>query len=263
MRNGDIMAHIATELDFRRIIKHNPGNVLDRNYIHRVYKSGYMIVSDINLLSFCYPVEYFDGILIRCFSSTIEETIDMVSFITPMLKGRIFLSHITDDFIEPFRHIGFKNHYKVSGFYKMDYNLSLKSYPCEIIDFSMEYLMQLEYMDRSLFSNTWRLSFDDISTLSRDRNIKIRLCLSKESLIGFSILRLNRGFGYGYIIKIAVDGALHRRGIGTVILNDAIQIFKSSSILPIFTDTISEGSAEFFKSNGFREYSKSCLLVKE
>ncbi|WDC84872.1 hypothetical protein PL321_04505 [Caloramator sp. mosi_1] len=45
------MAHFATILDFKRIIKHKPSYITEEE-LYNIYNDGYMVVSDINPYSF-------------------------------------------------------------------------------------------------------------------------------------------------------------------------------------------------------------------
>lgn len=261
---GDRVAHFASELDLKRLLKNSMKYYLQPESIVNAYKTGYMVISDVNCLSFCYPVEYFDGILIRYYTSRVrEELMDMAGFISSRIDGKLFLPHISLEDSAYFSPLGFKNFYKITGMYKTDYNISLKSFPCSITGFNMDYYKDIEEMDKSLFPYNWRISLNDISSLSMDRNINIRICTSSRGLAGFTILRTDSHIGYGYIIKIAVKRELHRSGIGTLLINDSIRFFKYNKILPVFTDTITEASQAFFEYNGFKSYSNSFLLVRE
>jgi GNAT superfamily N-acetyltransferase len=256
------MAHFACELDIKRLIKHTSGYIFQKDRSESILKSGHVIICDANPRSFCYPVRYLDGVLIRHFSSNTSELLEMCKFFINNFDTKIYIANILDENIKFFREIGFNNIYKVSQLYKD--RLILRKIPKDFIikDFSKEYTSAIKKIDHSIFSSAWRIQDDDILEFCKD-NYRIRLCIYNSEVVGFTIAKMNTHFSYCYIIKIAVDKNFQNRGIGKALLNDIQKILTDKKISFIFSDTIFEESTCFFNNNGFKLYSSSNLLLKD
>lgn len=256
------MAHFACELDIKRLIKYSSGYVFQKDKSEKILKSGKVIICDENPRSFCYPVRYLDGILIRHFSSDISELIDMCKFFINNFDTKIYIGNIPDGDIKLFKDIGFNNIRKVFQLYKDI--LALNKIPKDFIlaDFSTEYSFSLKNIDQSIFSSAWRIQDNDILEFCKD-NYGIRLCICNSEVAGFIVFKTNPHLSYCYIIKIAVDKKFQKKGVGKALLSDMQRILKDKGISFIFSDIIFEESIHFFNSNGFKLYSSSNLLSNE
>lgn len=81
------------------------------------------------------------------------------------------------------------------------------------------------------------------------------LVAQKDNLIVGYIIFWVRFENEGHIISLAVDKKYRRRGIGTMLLISAIQIFKRYGIKDIKLEVriTNRGAREFYKNIGFRE----------
>jgi GNAT superfamily N-acetyltransferase len=256
------MAHFACELDIKRLIKHSLGYVFQKDKSERILKSGHVIVCDENPKSFCYPVRYLDGILIRHFSSDILELLDMCRFFIKNFDTKIYIGSISDENVQLFKEIGFNNIHKVSQLYKDNLTPSKNPKNFIIKDFSTDYACTIKEIDQNIFSSAWRLQDNDILEFCKD-DYRIRLCIYDSEVAGFVVFKMNPHFSYCYIIKIAVDKKLQNKGIGKALLGDMQKILKDKGVSFIFSDNIFEESTHFFSNNGFKLHSSSNLLSKE
>lgn len=256
------MAHLASELDIKRILKYSVNYLLDTDDIKKIYIDGNIIVCDDNPRAFCFPVKYLDGTLIRYFSCNPLEVLDMCKLFVEHLKDKIYLSNVSDENIGMFKTIGFTNIFKLSQLYKDIYNYKQNISRFTILDYNHKLLDNLRAIDSSNYPLTWQFNKEDIDELCGSNN-KIRVCKYNNVCVGFSIFKVNRIYGYCYVIKIAIDKSFNNIGIDTALINDICKLIFDNNISYIFTDTIFQESADLFKENGFKVYSKSNLLIKD
>jgi GNAT superfamily N-acetyltransferase len=255
------MAHLASELDIKRILKYSTNYLLDKNDAKELYSGGNIIVCDNNPKAFCYPVRYLDGILIRYFSHDPLEVFDMCKLFVEHYRSKVYISNILDENINAFKDIGFTSTFRLFQLYKDIYNYKPSDSKFIILDYDPNFLGALLAIDTSTYPLPWQITEEDIGELCTDNN-KIRLCIYNNKCVGFSIFKINKVYGYCYIIKIVVDKPFQPIGVGSALINDICKSLLHNNISFIFTDTIFQESADLFKRNGFKIYSKSNLLIK-
>lgn len=252
------MAHIATVLDLKRIIKHKP-NYVSEEEIYSIYNDGYMVVSDINPIHFSYPVRFYDNIMIRYSIKDYKELTDMLKIFLDLFDEDIYVANIDEDAINTLSSLNFKPVFKMNTLIKKDYEIKNNNLNCYFVPYSNIYSNDILSIDSFYFKDIFKLKPHHINELSRDEYTKISLCIHDGKCVGYSIYKLNHALGFGYIIKIAVDKDYLNQGFGSMILMDIVNSFKSKGVLPILIDCF-ESSAEFFEGHGFKRISSTYIM---
>lgn len=252
------MAHIATILDLKRIIKYKP-NYVSEEEIYSIYNDGYMVVSDINPMHFSYPVRFYDNIMIRYSIREYEELYDMLKLFLDLFDEDIYVSNIEEDGLDILGQLNFKPAFKMNTMIKKNYNIQTNISECYFVPYSNIYSNDILKIDNYYFNDIFKLNPHHIIELSKDTYTKITLCIYKGICIGYSIYKLNHTLGFGYIIKIAVDKNYLNQGFGSMILMDIVNSFKSKGVLPILIDCF-DTSVGFFEKYDFKRISSSYIM---
>ncbi|GFR34621.1 GNAT family N-acetyltransferase [Thermobrachium celere] len=255
------MAHFATILDLKRIIKHRPSYITEEE-LYNIYNDGYMVVSDVNPLHFSYPVRYYDNIMIRYHIKDYDELNEMLKIFLDLFNEDIYVSNIPEEKLEIFKSIKFYPIFKTNTMIKKDFEIEGIVPNCYFIPYSNIYSQDILNIDNSFFYDIFKLKPHHIIEMSKDPYIKITLLMHNGNCIGYSIYRLNHTLGFGYIIKMVVDKDYHHKGFGSMLLREVINSFKSKGVLPICIDCI-DSSTSFFEKHGFKKISSGFILKHE
>ncbi|EYE89891.1 hypothetical protein Q428_00800 [Fervidicella metallireducens AeB] len=256
------MPHYATILDYKRLIKYVNLFFLDEKLLSKVYSSGDLVVSDFNPMNFCYPIKYYDGTLIRYFSSDSKDILDMCIFLSSKLTGKIYVPHIPKELYESFIPYGFTIEYKIESLYKYCNSTNTNKNTCQFVNYTNTYYEALRSIDSLCFPKPMLISKNDVLDLLKDKNTIFRICIYDNLPVGFSLLKINNTIEYGSISKIAVKPDYQNQGIGSMILQDISETLRFYNIFIIFVDNIFESSTNFFLKNKFKRWSVSYLLSK-
>lgn len=256
------MPHYATILDYKRLMKYVDLYFLNEKLLSEIYSSGNLVVSDSNPLNFCYPIKYYDGTLIRYFSSNLSDIFDMCIFISSKLTGKLYIPHIPIELYESFVPYGFTIEYKIKSLYKYCNFIDTNKITCQFVNYTDAHYEALSNIDSLCFPKTMLLSKNDISDLPDAKNTFLRICICDNQPVGFSLFKINNTLEYGSISKIAVKPGYQNQGIGSMILEDISKTLRFYNMFTIFVDNIFESSTNFFIKNGFKEWSVSYLLSK-
>lgn len=252
------MAHLATILDLKRIIKHKPSYVSEEE-LYNIYNDGYMVVSDINPIHFSYPVRFYDNIMIRYLIKDYDELYDMLKIFLDIFDEDIYVANIENEGIEILSKLNFKPVFNMSTMIKKDYEINTDISNCYFVPYSNIYSNDVLEIDNYYFNDIFKLNPQHIIELSKDTYSKITLCIHNGRCIGYSIYKLNHALGFGYIIKIATHKDYVNQGFGSMILMDIVNSFKSKGVLPILIDCF-ESSTTFFEKHGFKRISNTYIM---
>lgn len=252
------MAHLATFLDLKRIIKYRPSYITEEE-LYSIYNDGYMAVSDINPIHFSYPVRYYDNLMIRYSIKDYSELADMLKLFLDLFSEDLYIANIPEEKIDLFKSLDFQPIFKLNTMIKKNYEIKNNISNCYFVPYSNIYSKVMIDIDNSFFNDIFKLKPHHIIEMSKDPYIKITLCIYNNDCIGYSIYKLNPTLGFGYIIKIAIDKNYQNKGFGSMLLMDIVNSFRTKGVLPILIDCI-DSSAPFFEKNGFNTISTNYLL---
>ncbi|WP_027307871.1 GNAT family N-acetyltransferase [Caloramator sp. ALD01] len=252
------MAHLATILDLKRIIKHKPSYVSEEE-LYNIYNDGYMVVSDINPVHYSYPVRYYDNLIIRYSIKDYAELAEMLKLFLDLFNEDLYIANIPEEKLELFKSLNFNPLYKLNTMIKKNYDIKNNISNCYFVPYSNIYSKAMVDIDNSFFDDIFKLKPHHIIEMAKDPYIKITLCISNNNCIGYSIYKLNATLGFGYIIKIAIDKDYQNKGFGSMLLMDIVNSFRTKGVLPILIDCI-DSSTPFFEKNGFIPISSNYLL---
>lgn len=256
------MSRTASYIDFKRIQKNYKLYNLSQETIENIYQSGLMTISSNDSFSFCYPINYWDGILIRYNSSNIINSVDMLIELSKRLPGRIYISDIDDNLGDFLSLSGFQNHLKIYSVYKKNSYLPKKTGDFHIISYSQKYYSQLKSLDQEVFCFPIVTSSDNFAHFTKNNYSKVKLCVLDDSLCGFCLYMFKPEAMYFYIIKLYVSVIYRRNGAGTLLLKSVIEDAKKYGYSPIFSDVFSDDAQQFLNYSDFTTWAESTLLIK-
>lgn len=255
------MARFASEIDFKRIEKNLKENVLNYDELKGVFKEGHFVISDINPISFAYPVKYADGMLIKHYSKTHKELLDMCKLLCRELDDKIYLANIEKKNSRSFRELGFSERYEVLKLYKLLLSSNDEKYNYTFRNYDNKYKDELNNIHKKVLG----LSFVEDKDIVSSSNSKVytRLCFKDNKCIGFYSFKINSAVLYGYLIKIVLDDEFSNGDIRDAIMQDLSNFLIKKGITFVFIDCKNEEDLLFFKDAGFRIYNKSYILIKK
>lgn len=103
-----------------------------------------------------------------------------------------------------------------------------------------------------------------LTTLLEGGDSMVRLAGRDDEIVGYCFAAIMENQNYyaspivGFVWDLVVLPAMHRKGLGSRLLKDAITWFKSNGIVRIETsaNAMSRVEQSFFEKHGFRPYSK-------
>lgn len=255
------MARFASEIDFKRIKKNLKENVLNYDELKGVFREGHFVVSALNPTSFAYPVKYADGVLIKHYSKTHTELLDMCKLLCDELNNKIYLANIEKKNSKSFRELGFYERHEVLKLYKL--LLTSKEEKSEYTFENYEKLYQddINHIHKKVFGFSFVEDKDIVSSI--DSKVYTRLCFKNRKCIGYYSFKINSAVLYGYLIKIVLDDEFKEDDIRDAIMQDLSNFLVKKGITFVFIDCEDEEDLSFFTNAGFRIYNKSYVLIKK
>lgn len=254
------MARFAEEIDFRRITKKLKDSVLNYDELKGVFKEGLFTISDLNPISFSYPVKYADGVLIKHFSKNHLELLDMCQLLCDELKDKIYIANIEKKTSDNFTELGFYEKHEVHKLYRLLLTIREENYEYTFENYCSKYEEDIKNIHKKIYGFSFVKDIDIISSL--DNKVYTRLCFKNGECIGYYNFKINSSVLYGYLIKIVIEDKYSESDVKDSILQDLSNFLMKKGITFIFTDCKKEDDLLFFLNSGFRIYNQSYLMVK-
>jgi ribosomal protein S18 acetylase RimI-like enzyme len=256
------MARSATYIDFKRIQRNFNLYNLSREAIENIYLSSFMTISSNDSFSFCYPIKYWDGLLIRYNSADIRNCVDMVIELSERLPGKIYIPDRDEDFKDELWPQGFKEYLNIYSVYKKSFYLPKKTCNFYITDYLEKYYKQIRSLDEETFSFPRVTSFNDLPDFIENNYSRVKICIQGNTLCGFCLYILKPVEMYFYIVKMYVGTKYRRMGIGTHLLKSVIDESKKYGCFPVFSDVFSDEPQPFLNYADFTTWGESKLLIR-
>ncbi|KMT23368.1 hypothetical protein [Clostridium cylindrosporum] len=255
------MARFAGEIDFKRIEKNLKESVLNYDELKGVFKEGHFVISDLNPISFAYPVRYADGVLIKHYTKTHNELLDICTLLCNELDDKIYLANIEKKNSKSFIDLGFCERYEVLKLYKIILTLREENYDYTFENYTSEYTDEINHLHKKVFGFSLAKDKDILS--SGDSKVYTRLCFKDGECIGYYSFKINSSVLYGYLIKIVVEDEYSESDVRDAIMQDLSNFLLKKGITFVFIDCSDVDELSFFTEAGFRVYNKSYIMVKK
>lgn len=255
------MARFAGEIDFKRIEKNLKESVLNYEELKEVFSEGHFVISDLNPISFAYPVKYADGMLIKHFTKTHSELLDMCKLLCKELDEKIYLANIEKKNSNSFTELGFSEKHEVLKLYKIILTLREDPLRYEFSEYTSEYKEDINNIHKKVFGFSFVEDRDIVSSL--DNKVYTRLCFKNHKCIGYYSFKINSAVLYACLIKIVIEDEFTESDVRDAIIQDLSNFLIKKGITFIFTDCKNEDDLAFFTDAGFRIYNQSYVMVKK
>lgn len=255
------MARFATEIDFKRIEKKLKDNLLHYDELKGVFREGHFVVSDLNPISFAYPVKYADGMLIKHFTKNYIELVDMCKLLCNEIDDKIYLANIEKKISNSFTELGFCERYEILKMYKLILTSRDEKYNYTFDYYNEENESDIKQIHKKVFGFTFVEDKDIVTSVNS--KVYTRLCFKNGKCIGYYSFKINSSVLYAYLIKIVIDDEFNEGDLRDAIIQDLSNLLVKKGITFIFLDCLDEDDFSFFTEAGFRVYNKSCIMVKK
>lgn len=255
------MARFASEIDFKRIEKNLKENVLNYDELKGVFHEGHFVISELNPISFAYPVKYADGLLIKHYSKTHTELLDMCKLLCTELEDKIYLANIEKKTSKDFLELGFYERHEVLKLYKLILTSREEKHDYTFENYNKEYKNEINNIHKKVLGFSFVEDRDIIS--SSDNKVYTRLCFKNDQCIGYYSFKINSAVLYGYLIKIVLDDEFKEETVRDAIMQDLSNFLIKKGVTFVFIDCENEEDLTFFTNAGFRIYNKSYVLIKK
>lgn len=126
-------------------------------------------------------------------------------------------------------------------------------------------LKEINSLDCRAFDKIWRENKNSLYRLltNEDNNFRFIALKDEGKIVAFAFYRYRPHIGEGYLNRMAVDPSYQGKGIGKMLLEDALNWFKKkgAETVRLTTQCNNEKSVALYKNYGFKPVDKSIVIT--
>lgn len=119
----------------------------------------------------------------------------------------------------------------------------------------LEDLPQLAAIDARAFPNFWHMGAQRLNQLSQSESARLLVADADGQAAGFILTEtvLQDGGAQGFVVRVCVDPALHRQGVGTSLMAGAVNAMHRAGMTRVSLNTLlsNEDTLAFYRRLGF------------
>ncbi len=119
----------------------------------------------------------------------------------------------------------------------------------------LEDLPQLAAIDARAFPNFWHMGAQRLNQLSQSKSARLLMADADGQAAGFILTEtvLQDGRAQGFVVRVCVDPALHRKGVGTSLMAGAVNAMHSAGMTRVSLNALlsNEDTLAFYRHLGF------------
>lgn len=118
-----------------------------------------------------------------------------------------------------------------------------------------EDLPQLAAIDARAFPNFWHMGAQRLNQLSQPKSARLLVADADGQAAGFILTEtvLQDGRAQGFVVRVCVDPALHRKGVGTSLMAGAVDTMRKAGMTRVSLNALlsNEDTLAFYRRLGF------------
>lgn len=119
----------------------------------------------------------------------------------------------------------------------------------------LEDLPQLAAIDARAFPNFWHMGAQRLNQLSQSKSARLLMADADGQAAGFILTEtiLQDGRAQGFVVRVCVDPALHRKGVGTSLMAGAVNAMHRAGMTRVSLNALlsNEDTLAFYRRLGF------------